>query len=219
MKMNLLVVGATGAVGQEVLHQALASPQVSSVIAVTRRALDTTIFPPHKKLNNIIVDFNALEKMPSWCEVDAVICTLGTTIKVAGSRAAFAAIDLDLPVAIARMAKAAGATRFGLNSSLGAKASSNNFYLRTKGQAEAQIAALNYASLTIVRPSLIDAEREQSRPGEQAGLLVARIFQPFIPRQYLPISAARIAQALLAGVAAGRVGTQIIESRDLHGET
>ena len=216
--MNLLIVGATGAVGQEVLHLALASPQVSSVIAVTRRALDAAIFPPHKKLSNIIVDFNALEKKPSWCEVDAVICTLGTTIKVAGSKAAFAAIDLDLPLAIARMAKAAGATRFGLNSSLGAKASSNNFYLRTKGQAEAQIAALNYASLTIVRPSLIDAEREQSRPGEQAGLLVARIFQPFIPRQYLPISAARIAQALLAGVAAGRLGTQIIESRDLHGE-
>ena len=66
---------------------------------------------------------------------------------------------------------------------------------------------------------LIDAEREQSRPGEQAGLLVARIFQPFIPRQYLPISAARIAQALLTGVAAGRLGAQIIESRELHGET
>ena len=218
MKMNLLIVGATGAVGQEVLHQALAAPQISSVIAVTRRALDAAIFPPHKKLNIVVVDFNDLEKKPSWCEVDAVICTLGTTIKVAGSKAAFAAIDLDLPVAIARMAKAAGATRFGLNSSLGAKASSNNFYLRTKGQAEAQIEALHFASLTIVRPSLIDAEREHRRPGEQAGLLMAKIFQPLIPRQYLPISAARIARALLAGVVAGRLGTQIIESRDLHGE-
>ena len=215
-ELRLLLVGATGAVGQEVLKQALSHPNIVAVCAVTRRPLNAEKFPPNPKLENIVTDFSALPDRPVWCGVDAVICTLGTTIKVAGSKAAFAAIDLELPVAIARMAKAAGATRFGLNSSLGANDLSPNFYLRTKGDAEAQIAALNYASLTIVRPSLIDAEREQTRLGERAGLLVAKLFKPLVPLQYLPISAARIAQALLAGVVRGEEGSRIVDSRELH---
>ena len=155
--LRLLLVGATGAVGQQVLKQALLDERVSAVCAVTRRPLDAEKFPAEPKLENIVVDFSALPDRPVWCGVNAVICTLGTTIKAAGSKAAFAAIDLELPVSIARKAKAAGATRFGLNSSLGANALSPNFYLRTKGDAEEQITSLGYSSLTIVRPSLIDA--------------------------------------------------------------
>ncbi len=214
--IRLLLVGATGAVGQEVLKQALADERVSAICAVTRRPLDAGKFPVDPKLENIIVDFSVLSDRPVWCGVNAVICTLGTTIKVAGSKAAFAAVDLDLPVAIARKAKAAGATRFGLNSSLGANALSPNFYLRTKGDAEEQIIALGYPSLTIVRPSLIDAERETRRRGEQLGLLAARIFKPVIPRQYRPVTAAVIARALLAGVLAGKAGSTIVESSELH---
>ena len=210
--VTLLLVGATGAVGQEVLKQALADERVSAICAVTRRPLDATKFPANPKLENIIVDFSALPNRPVWCGVNAVICTLGTTIKAAGSKAAFSAIDLDLPVTIARLAKAAGATRFGLNSSLGANALSPNFYLRTKGDAEEQITALGYPSLTIVRPSLIDAERESTRRGEQLGLLAARMFKPLIPRLYRPVNAEQIAAALLNGIVAGKSGVKIIES-------
>ena len=214
--LRLLLVGATGAVGQEVLKQALAEERISAICAVTRRPLDAEKFPANPKLENIIVDFSALPHRPVWCGVNAVICTLGTTIKIAGSKQAFAAIDLELPVTIARMAKDAGATRFGLNSSLGANALSPNFYLRTKGDAEEQITAIAYSSLTIVRPSLIDAERETTRRAEKLGLLAAHVFKPLIPKQYRPVTATAIAQALLAGVLAGRAGTQIIESGKLN---
>jgi uncharacterized protein YbjT (DUF2867 family) len=64
-----------------------------------------------------------------------VICTLGTTIKAAGSQAAFAAVDRDLPIQVAKLAKASGATRFALNSSLGANPV-GNFYLRTLAEVQ-----------------------------------------------------------------------------------
>ena len=80
------------------------------------------------------------------------------------SQAAFAAVDRDLPIQVATLARVAGATRFALNSALGANPA-GNFYLRTKAAAEAGIRTINYPSFTIVRPSLIDAVREEVHPG------------------------------------------------------
>jgi uncharacterized protein YbjT (DUF2867 family) len=143
-----------------------------------------------------------------------VICALGTTIRTAGSQAAFAAIDRDLPIAVAQLARAAGATRFALNSSLGASAK-GNFYLRTKAEAEAGIRALDYPIYTIVRPSLIDTERAESRIGERIGLAIARSLWPLIPRRYRAVSAAGIAHALIAGVLRDDPGERIIESEEI----
>ena len=155
--LTLLLIGGTGAVGREVLRLALADTRIGRVIAPSRRPL-----APHARLNNPVLELGTLpEDSPYW-RVGAVICTLGTTIKVAGSQAAFAAIDRDLPAYMARCARRAGATRSALNSSLGASLG-GNFYLRTKAEAEQAIGGLGYASYTIVRPSLIDADRSEPR--------------------------------------------------------
>lgn len=207
--LHLLLLGATGAVGQQVLTAALADPRFARVTAPTRRAL-----PAHPKLNNPVVDFGALPADASWWACDAVICTLGTTIKAAGSQAAFAAIDRDLPILTAGLARTAGATRMALNSSLGASLS-GNFYLRTKAEAETGIRALSFPVYTIVRPSLIDTARDTPRPGEQIGLFVARLLRPLIPRRYRPVKAERIAQALIDGVLRDGAGEDIIESGQL----
>lgn len=208
--LRLLLVGATGAVGREVLTAALADPRILQVVAPTRRPL-----PAHPRLLNPLVDFAALPADAPWWQVDAVICTLGTTIKTAGSQTAFAAVDRDLPIAVGRLARAAGASRYALNSSLGASDGSN-FYLRTKAQAEAGIGTLGYPFYTVVRPSLIDAERKESRPGERIGLAIARVLRPLIPRRYQAVPAARIAQALLAGVLREQPGEDIVESEQLQ---
>lgn len=208
--LRLLLAGATGAVGNQVLALALADPRIEQVIAPTRRPLTN-----HAKLYNPVIDFAHLPVEAPWWNVDAVICTLGTTIKVAGSQAAFAAVDRDLPIQVARLAKAAGATRFALNSSLGANPA-GNFYLRTKAEAEAGILNLNYPIFTIVRPSLIDTAREESRPGERIGLIIARIFRPLIPYRYRAVKAEHIALALLNGVLRDQSGECIIESEQLQ---
>ena len=209
--LRLLLVGATGAVGRQVLTAAIADPRVAQVIAPTRRPL-----PAQAKLDNPLIDFVHLPAEASWWQVDAVICTLGTTIKAAGSPAAFAAIDRDLPIQVAHLARQGGATRYALNSSLGASLA-GNFYLRTKAEAEAGIRAIGFPTYTIVRPSLIDAVREESRLGESIGLAVARAFQPLIPRRYRAVKAERIACALLEGVLRDQAGECIIESEQLQG--
>ncbi len=208
--LRLLLVGGTGAVGQQVLRLALADPRVGQVIAPTRRPL-----PAHPRLENPLVDFADLPLAAPWWRVDGVICTLGTTIKAAGSSEAFAAIDRDLPVLVASLARKAGATRYALNSSLGASPV-GNLYLRTKAEAEAAIRRLGYPSYTIVRPSLIDAERDESRPGEQIALVAARLLRPLLPRRYRAVTAAAIARALLEGVLQGEPGERIVESAALQ---
>ncbi len=210
-QLHLMIVGATGAVGRQVLTAALADPRIDEVVAPTRRPL-----PAHAKLLNPVVDFAHLPVDADWWQVDAVICALGTTIKVAGSQSAFAAVDRDLPITVARLAREAGATRYALNSSLGASLT-GNFYQRTKAQAEAGIRDCGYPVFTIVRPSLIDARREQSRPGEVAGILVARLLRPLRPSRYRAVKPEAIARALLDGVLEAQPGEHVIESERLQG--
>ncbi|MCK9379828.1 MAG: NAD(P)H-binding protein [Sulfuritalea sp.] len=209
--LRLLLVGASGEVGRRVLAQALGDQRVAEVVALTRRPL-----PAAAKLSNVVVDFDALPEDAPWWRVDVVVCTLGTTLRAAGSKEKFAAVDRDLPLRIARLARAAGATRFALNSSLGADARSGNFYLRTKGEAEDSIRALDYPGYTIVRPSLIDADRAESRPGERLSLTFARVLSPLIPRRWRAVTPAAIAHALLDAALASTPVSRVIESGELH---
>lgn len=210
MSIRVLLIGATGVVGQHVLRQALASPQIGHVIALTRKPL-----APADKLENHVIDFLNLPSDAPWWQVDAVICTLGTTIKTAGSQAAFAVVDRDLPILVARLARNAGATRYALNSSVGANVNAS-FYLRTKAEAEEGIRAVGYPSYTVVRPSLIDTDRTESRPGETVGRIVSRIFRPLIPKRYRSVKPEFIASALLACVLHNINREQIIESENLY---
>lgn len=203
---RLLLLGASGAVGSQVLALASADERVAQIVAPSRRALGAA-----PKLMNPVMDFAQYELDADWLNVDSVVCALGTTLREAGSQAAFAFVDRDLPVRFAKLAHQHGAKSFALNSSLGASPKAN-FYLKTKAQAEAAIAALGFESYTVVRPSLIDAVREKSRPGEVIGLAVARVFQPLIPARYRPVSAKKIAQALLDAALQGKPGHRVIES-------
>jgi uncharacterized protein YbjT (DUF2867 family) len=205
--LSLLLVGATGAVGQAVLEQALKRRDIRLITAPTRRPLSLRA----ARLNNPVLDMAALAGDEDVWACDAVICTLGTTIRAAGSQAAFAHVDRDLPILVGRFARAAGATRYALNSSLGASPG-GNFYLRTKAEAERGIIDLGFASTTLVRPSLIDAEREQSRPAEHLGVLLARALKPVIPKKYRAVTPQQIAHALLRGVLEGEPGVHIVES-------
>ena len=207
---RLMLVGATGLVGGGVLRQALAHPQVEWVIAPTRRAL-----PPHAKLVNPVVDFDALPVDADWWAVDAVICTLGTTIKKAGSQAAFRRVDHDHPLQVAQIALRHGAKAYALNSALGADAHSRVFYSRTKGELERDLQTLGYPSLTLVRPGLIGGERQESRRGEQIGVTVSQWLRPLLPARYRVVPAERIAHRLLEAALAARPGVAVVMSEDI----
>ena len=204
---TLLLVGATGLVGQSVLTQALADARIGDVTAPTRHPL-----PPHPKLLNPLVDFDALPADAPWWAVDGVICTLGTTIKKAGSPTAFRRVDHDYPLAVATLARRRGTAAFVLVSSLGADAASRTFYLRTKGETERDLRALHFPSLTILRPSLIGGVRAERRPAEALALRLCTALPFLLPRRYRVVPAERLARALLTAGFAARPGTHVVES-------
>jgi uncharacterized protein YbjT (DUF2867 family) len=208
--MKLLLVGATGLVGREVLRLALSDARVSQVVAPVRKPL-----PAHPKLEAPLVDFDRLPPDAPWWRMDAVICTLGTTMKAAGTRQAFRRVDHDYPLAVARLALAAGTRTYALNSAAGANAGSRIFYNRVKGELERDLEALGFRSLTHVRPGLIGGERDEARAGEGAALRLLRVLGPVLPRRWRINPAPRIAAALLEAALAAAPGVHVVASEQL----
>lgn len=208
---TVLHVGATGLVGRLVLQRLLDDARAGRVVAPTRRPLAVT----HPRLFNPVVDFEALPADAAWWRVDTVVCTLGTTLAQAGSQAAFRRVDLDYPLAVARLAQAHGATTFALNSALGADAGSRVFYNRVKGELEQALAGVGFASLALVRPGLIDGARSERRPAEATALVVSRALRPLLPRRWRPSRAQCIAQTLVDAALSPRPGIVVVEAQAL----
>ena len=204
---TLLIAGATGLVGRSVLALALADATITRVVAPTRKPLAAA-----PRLENPIVDFAALPPDAAWWAVDAVVCTLGTTRRQAGSDEAFRQVDFDYVLAVARAARAHGATTFALTSSVGAKASSRFLYLRTKGEIEAAVAALGYPSFTTVRPAGLEGKRDVPRRAEHLSNGLTRALSLLVPRRYRPVAAERVARTLLAAALGAAPGAHVVES-------
>jgi uncharacterized protein YbjT (DUF2867 family) len=190
----------------------LADESVAAVHVLARRPLPQR----HPKLHVREVDFSDLHPPPS---VDEVYLALGTTIKVAGSQAAFRAVDYDANLAVARAARAEGATRLGLVSAMGADAGSAIFYNRVKGELEQALDHLGYEGLVVARPSFLAGDREALgqpvRAGEKIALRVSRTLRPLIPANYRSIAAEDVAAALLKQVPVAR-GTQVLLSGQMQ---
>ncbi len=208
---SVLVIGATGLVGSECLRLLLAEPAVSRVVTVTRRPLDAGAGPP-AKLEPHVGDFDRLDDHAPLFAVDAIICALGTTIKQAGSEAAFRRVDFDYPLAAARIGAERGAAHFLLVSALGADATSRVFYNRVKGELERAVLALPYRGVTIARPSLLLGERSERRLGEE----IAKRFAWAMPRKYKPVAARAVAAILVRAAVAAPAGYRLIESADMR---
>lgn len=208
---TLLLLGATGLVGRSVLDLAAADPAVGRIVAPTRRPL-----PPRPKLENPPVEFAALPAAAPWWAADAAICTLGTTLRQAGSPEAFRRIDCDYVLAAAQLARAAGTPALAYNSSLGADPRGRTFYLRVKGETEAALAACGFASLTLVRPGLLGGRREEFRPGERFAQLLLGLLRPLLPPRYRMVPAEAVARTLLAAALAAAPGRHVVESEAIR---
>jgi len=212
---SVVLAGATGLVGREILQGLLKDDSIAVVHALGRRATDVR----HPRLTSHVVDFAALPFLPP---LDEVYLALGTTIKAAGSQAAFRAIDFDASLAVARAARSAGARRLGLVSALGADADSRIFYNRVKGELEDALEALGYDALVIARPSLLMGNRkalgQPPRAGERAGMCVNALLGPLIPASVRAIAASDVAQALLERVPAAK-GLEVLSSGSMQGWT
>ena len=195
-KKVAVVAGATGLVGQELMRQLCASSQHSAVIAFARNPQALSLAVKSEKI--------VVRPLPSGDDNivgDEFYCALGTTIKKAGSRQAFAAVDHDLVLDLAKRAKAGGVGRVVVVTSVGSNPNSKNFYLRVKGQIERALMALGLQRLEIYRPSLLLGHRGELRPLERLGVLSAPVISRLMfggLSKYRPIDARELARKMIA---------------------
>ena len=200
-----VLLGATGLVGRHTLARLAADPRWTRVVTLDRRpvARVSERHEPH------VVDLDRLDASAGLLACDDLFCALGTTIRQAGSQAAFRRVDLEIPAEAARVARAAGATQMLLVSSMGADARSRIFYNRVKGEVEAAVAAAGFEAVQTVRPSLLTGDRTEPRVGERVGEAVLGILRPLLVgplKDLRPTAADDVAAALVALAAARRPG-------------
>lgn len=205
------IAGASGLVGGELLKKLLADDAFGRVIAVGRRALPLQ----HLKLTQATVDFADQASFAALPAPEAAFSCLGTTIKKAGSKEAFRAVDHDAVLTVARAAKERGARAFLHVTSTGADSRSSMFYSAVKGQVEEALIPLGFESLVALRPSIIDGERSDSRPLEAIGLSIGRALGPLLGKKYRPTPAKAIAAAMVAAWKDGKRGVQIIDAGEI----
>lgn len=176
--------------GSLLLERLLGSPRYAQVAAWVRRDPGR----PHPKLRIEVVDFERLHERRT--EAEDVFCCVGSTIRQAGSQAAFRRVDFDIPVALARLAARDGARRFLVVSALGADPRSRVFYSRVKGEMEAAVKASGVPRVYVFRPSLLSGPRAEFRLGERLGLAAAALLGPLLGK-YRPTRADDVAAAML----------------------
>lgn len=204
-----LIYGATGLVGKMLTGLLLNHPAYSRIKLLVRRKMDLS----HEKLEQVIFDFNHPDH--SVLYADEVYCSLGTTIKTAGSQQAFFQVDHDYVINIAQIARANGVEKFSFVSSMGADKNSSIFYNKTKGQTEDDLARMEFPTLFIVRPSLLLGDRSEKRLGEQVAKWIMVRLPFLIPNKYKPIEARQVAYAMIQLMISNKTGLHILESEDL----
>ena len=200
-------------IGRHVLQELIKDNRYSQIVLYSRKLLH----PGSNKVLEIITSFEDKELLENNLNGDEIFCCLGTTLAKAGNRKAFRKVDYDLPVMIAVAAKKKGISKMLVVSSLGADATSGNFYLRTKGEMEQSVRSMGIASLHFFRPSMLLGSRKESRPAETVGKIVMQALSFLMVgglKKYKAIHAGTVARAMI-NVANSTTPDEIYESDEI----
>jgi uncharacterized protein YbjT (DUF2867 family) len=205
MKTAILI-GATGLVGSHLLNQLINDTRFDKIRVFTRKSTGKK----DEKLEEYIIDFDDMKEWAHRLSGDVLFSALGTTLKKAGSKDAQFKIDFSYQYNIADHASQNGVGTYVLVSSAGADPGSKVFYSRMKGELEEAINKLNFTSIRIIQPGILDGERDESRPMEKFAIQVARalVYVPGIKR-FRPIHAETVAKAMINACFDESAGTRI----------
>ena len=210
-----LIIGSTGLIGSHLLNQLLDSNDYIKVITFVKR--DTGL--KHPKLTQHIINFDQPETYKELVVGDDLFCTIGTTIKNAGSKDAFRKVDFEYPKEFATIALQNNVKQFLIISSLGADANSGNFYLKTKGEIQDFLRECNFESVTVLQPSLLLGNRKEFRLGEKIGSFFMKLFSFLLIgnlKKYKPIQSEAVAKAMFSSAQKNYKGFHIIESNEIQ---
>ena len=206
-----LIIGSSGLVGKQLISLLLESKDYDKVIAFNKREMGLN----HLKLTQHLIDFENISSYKNLIIGDDFFCTIGTTIKKAGSKKAFRKVDFSYPKQFAEIAKTNNIKHFLIVSSLGADANSSNFYLKAKGEIEQFLININFESVSIFRPSILKGNRAEFRLGEKIGLTIMNLFSfLFIGKlkKYKPIESETVAKGMFTAAQKNKLGVSIYES-------
>jgi uncharacterized protein YbjT (DUF2867 family) len=190
-----IIFGSTGFVGSHLLSELLNSSDYAQVTAVVRKKLSIS----HPKLNTVIGDYHSLRTLEADVSADEIFLALGTTRKATPDKTTYYQVDHDYPVLAAQIAKARGAKSVFLVTAVGANPHSHISYVKTKGETERDIIALDFEHTHIFRPSMITGNRQEKRPWEKAMIGIWSVIDLFLVGQadrYKGITGQDIAKAM-----------------------
>ncbi|MGC2694420.1 MAG: NAD(P)H-binding protein [Candidatus Angelobacter sp.] len=205
-----VVLGASGLVGGFCLRALVDDSDYTRVLTFGRRQLPSLT---RAKVSQRVADLGSLTA-DDFRGAQDVFSALGTTIHKAGSQAAFRHVDLELPLRAAQEALKAGVEQFIVVSSVGANPSSKNFYLRTKGELEQELAKLPFRAVHILRPSLLIGKRSEFRLGESIAATIAPVLDLLTLgplRKYHSMHAEIAGKAMAGAAKSGKGGIFIYE--------
>lgn len=208
--MKAILLGATGAVGRDLVHQLLQDDRFTELYLLVRRIPEGLRSP---KLRIEILDFDQPDQWPELPEADVLFSSLGTTLRDAGSQAAQYHVDYGYQYEVARRAAARGVPHYILVSAWGAKPKARSFYSRMKGELEAAVQALPFRRISILRPPLLE-RKGSTRSGERLTAAVLRGLSALgLLRAFRPMPTSVVARCMHALSTSQHSG--ILEPRDI----
>ena len=210
-RLKALVIGATGAVGKDLVQQLMEDSSVERIDIFVRREVKI----PAAKVVAHVVDFDHPETWDDQLQGDVLFSCMGTTIKAAGTQEAQWKVDYTYQYEAAKAAKANGVPTYVLVSAIDANPKSKVFYTRMKGELDDSVQQLGFEGCFILRPpSLI--RKGTDRFGEKAGIVAIRAFNAIgLMRNYTPMPTEAVAAAMIRLAKSGRKGVEIINSQDI----
>jgi uncharacterized protein YbjT (DUF2867 family) len=209
-----IVAGATGLIGKELVQQLINSDQYRLIYILTRKKSGLV----DEKIREIVIDFEKIDQLKFTEPVDDAFCTLGTTMKQAGSKDNFKKVDYEYVVAFANLGKKSGASKFLVVSAMGADPKSSVFYSQVKGMAEEALKHIGFKQLVIFRPSLLLGERKEKRIAERMSGFLMKSLNSLIPDNYKAIAAEKVAGSMMKMAINSTEAVLIVKSGDMQRE-
>lgn len=193
---RVIIAGASGLIGSELLKLLLDDKRVEEVVALVRKPLPIN----NLKLIQINTTFDSLEEIRSELYGDALFCCLGSTKSKTPNINDYRKVDHDYPVALAKIASENKLPQFHLISALGADTTSKLFYNKLKGETEIDVKKFAFRSIHIYQPSLLTGSRVENRPLEKLAISLMKIVNPILIgnfKKYKSIKAITVAKAMI----------------------
>lgn len=197
MENTAVIIGATGVVGRVIVNEILSGEYYDRIYILGRSSIMK--LPDDSRLEKIIIDFENIDFDMNILEDVDVFSSLGTTIKIAGSKENQRKIDVDYTVNFAKLCEGK-VKSFNVVSAIGANSNSKNFYTSLKGELEDKLKELNLGVLRIFQPSLLISKREDKRFFEELFMKVAPIFKLVLKgkmKKYSPIEASLLGKVIV----------------------